>query len=283
MSDDARWRLLFAKKLEHEVVEAFRIFRDAGIEPVLIKGWAAARHYPRDVPRFYDDVDLVVSDEDFDAAKQVMKTDAGKEIGIDLHRELRHLDTKLWHEIRADSQQIDLDGDKIRVPSDEDHLRILAVHWLNDGGIPKDRLWDIVYAVRNRRVDFNWDKCLKPVSDLRQQWIITAIALAHKYMGLEVEDLPFAARTKDLPQWLTATLEREWESGVRLISLHTCLNNPKNLFTQIKKRIPPNALQATIEMEGSIDNSSRIPYQFSSILNRIGPSIRGIRGTLKRN
>ena len=280
MDNDSRWQLLYIKKLEVEVVEAFSLLRSGGVEPILIKGWAAARNYPDPGVRFFSDTDLAVSEQDFAKARQLLQSEAGKRIGIDLHQELRHLDTKVWEEIFKDSQEVDLAGTKIRLPSDEDHLRILAVHWLTDGGANKARLWDIFYAVQNRPSDFDWDRCLNCVSEVRQQWIIATIGLAHRYLDLEIDDLPFADRAKDLPMWLIAALEKEWESGVPLKSLHTCLNNPKEFFAQVKKRLPPNPIEATIEMEGSFDNKSRLKYQFGSILKRIRPSIKGIRVTL---
>ena len=280
MNNDSRWQLLYIKKLEVEIVDAFNLLRGGGIEPILIKGWAAARNYPDPSERFFSDIDLAVSDQDFAKAKQLLQSEAGRKIGIDLHQELRHLDTKVWEEIFDDSQEVDLSGTKIRIPSDEDHLRIMAVHWLTDGGANKARLWDIFYAVQNRQPDFDWERCLKSVSEVRQQWIITTIGLAHKYLNLEIDDLTFAARAKDIPAWLILALEREWESGVPLKSLHTCLNDPKEFFTQVKKRLPPNPIEATIEMEGSFDNKSRLKYQFGSILKRIGPSIKGIGARL---
>ena len=281
MDNDSRWRFLYTKKLEFEIVESFRFFRKRGIEPILIKGWAAARSYPEHSTRYYTDIDLAVSGSDFGIARDLLKSEAGSKIAVDLHRELRHLDTKAWDEIFNDSQEIDLNGFAVRIPSDEDHLRILAVHWLNDGGANKERLWDIYHAVENRPANFDWDLCLNSVSEVRQQWIITAIGLAHKYLSLEIDGFTFADRAKVIPKWLISTIEKEWQSDVRLISLHRCLNDRKELFRQIKKRIPPNALQSTIEMEGRFDSRSRFPYQIGSMLNRILPSIKGIRGMLK--
>lgn len=280
MDNDSRWRSLYTKKLEFEIVEAFRFFRKSSVEPILIKGWAAARNYPTQVTRYYTDVDLAVSSADFDLSRKLL-AETGSNIAVDLHRELRHLDTKAWSEIFRDSREVDLNGFPVRIPSAEDHLRILAVHWLNDGGANKDRLLDIYHAVENRPADFDWDLCLNSVSDIRRKWIITAIGLAHKYFDLKIDGFPFAAEAKMLPHWLITAIENEWRSGVRMRSLHTCLNDPKELFRQIKKRIPPNALQATIEMDGRFDESPRLPYQIRSMLNRTIPSIRGIRGRVQ--
>lgn len=270
---EARWLLLYARKLEVEAVEAFRFLRSKNFEPILIKGWAAARNYPADRLRFYTDVDLAVASDDYDLAIDVLGTEEGKRFAIDLHHELRHLDTKPWSATFADSETVNLDGCPIRIPSAEDHLRIMAVHWLNDGGEKKERLWDIYYAVANRPADFDWEKCLGPVSTVRRGWIIASIGLAGRYLGLPIEGLPFEHEARNLPSWLTAAVEKEWRSGVPHRRLHTCLNDPAEFFRQLRKRIPPNPIQATIESEGDLRNGTRIWYQLQSMKNRILPSL----------
>ena len=206
--------------------------------------------------------------------RRLIATAKGRKLNVDLHRELRHLDTKPWSSIFADSQSVELDGYTLRIPAAEDHLRILAVHWLNDGGERKHRLWDIYYAVANRPPDFDWDKCLNEVSERRRGWILAAIGLAHRYLGLPIDDIPFADEAKFLPPWLIKTVESEWNSGVRSAPLVTCLRDPAEFLQQLRKRIPPNPLQATIEMEGDIRNGSRFGYQLGSIRKRLLASIR---------
>lgn len=276
---DNRWSILFARKLELETIQAFRFFRDHDVEPLLIKGWAAARNYPSDRPRFYSDVDIAVSRSDFDRSKKLLLSPEGSKIAVDLHLELRHLDTKPWQEIVSDSVEVELDGYQIRIPRPEDHLRILAVHWLNDGGESKDRLYDIFYAVRNRPNDFDWDKCLGQVSENRRGWVLAVLGLTHKYYDLEIRDLPFSARDLSLPRWLVSAVEKEWEAAIPHRSLHTCLNDPKEFLRQLRKRFPPNPLQATIEQEGNLDDGSRLRYQLGSLRDRVFPSLRGVAQT----
>lgn len=282
MNDHNRWHILTRKKFELQIVDAFEYFRQHRIEPILIKGWVAARLYPPGVHRPFVDIDLAVSSADYESARALLGTEFGSRLGIDLHREFRHHDTKAWKDVYKDSHMVLLNGVGIRVPNAEDHLRMLCVHWLNDGGAYKDRLWDIYYAVQNQPEEFDWDRCLSPVSKIRQQWIVATIGLAHKYLRLEIDHLPFAERAKQLPSWLTSAVEGEWKAGIPLRPLQASLNDWKALTAQIRKRIPPNPVQATIEMEGSFESRSRLYYQLGTMFIRAVPSLKRIFGMIAR-
>jgi hypothetical protein len=201
---------------------------------------------------------------------------------LDLHCELRHLDKVDWDDLFRNSRTYDADGVPIRILRPEDHLRVISVHWLNDGGGYKDRLWDIFYAVQNRPADFDWERCLDLVSKRRRRWVTSVIGLAHKYLDLPINDLPIADEARALPRWLIKAVEKEWASDVRLVPIHVILRQPGTLFEQIKKRIPPNSIQSTIEMEGSFDAPTRIHYQIGGVLKRIGPSALRVSRSLFR-
>lgn len=109
MTDEYRWYLLAKKRYEDTILAAFRALRREGIEPILIKGWAAARNYPDDMPRFSGDVDLAVSAADYDRTKRLVDEPDAEIRGVDLHRELRHLDTRDWAELVANSELLPLD------------------------------------------------------------------------------------------------------------------------------------------------------------------------------
>lgn len=274
MNPDWRWHLIQYKFQEHKIVQTFELFRRHGIEPLLIKGWAAARNYPSPHERVFLDTDICVAPTDFELARRIAAGERGQKLLIDLHCGLRHLDTVAWDDLFADTVLWELEGTPIRILRAEDHLRVLCVHWLNDGGEYRERLRDIYYAVENRPADFDWDRCLAVVEPKRRKWIVCAIALARRYLGLHLEDTPIASEAESIPVWITETVEKEWATEVRLLRLHECLTDRKELFRQLKKRFPPNPIQATIEMDGEFDEQTRIFYQIASIFPRVSPSLR---------
>lgn len=272
--------LLKYKVQEQRLEKVWRQFEEAGFQPILIKGWAAALKYPNPAERLYSDVDLVFEPEEFDKAQDFVAKNTF-DLAIDLHKGARHLDSLKFNQLYANSVVKPCGQVGIRVLSEEDHLRILSVHWLNDGGGYKNRLWDIYHAVNNRQNGFDWGKCLDVVNPKRRHWIICAIGLAHHYLELKVDDLPFENEFKDIPKWVFRALEKEWADDVRLMPIHFYLKDKKQLWKQIKKRIPPNPIQATIEVNGAFDNTPRIFYQVADIFKRFVPSWKRIEETLK--
>lgn len=271
ISEVGKWQLLHFRVFEKRVSEAVAFLRQNKIEPLLIKGWAAAQYYPEPSERGFSDVDLMVAAADY---KKGLKFLENFRDPVDLHLEAKHLDTLSFEQLFANSELVKCGQTEIRVLCREDHLRILCVHWLIDGGAKKDKLWDIFYAVKNRPADFDWKRCLETVSPTRRRWIVCTIGLAHKYLELDISDLPFADECRDIPVWLIKAIEKEWKSGTLLLPMHLYLNDRKEIWKQIKKRLPPNAVQATVDLEGEFDNKPRIFYQIADIFYRLMPSVR---------
>lgn len=277
MQDDnqnlSKWKILQQKVFENRICKSFALFRENGIEPILIKGWAAARNYPVPTERLYTDIDLAVSEKDFENAVELA---AHSNLFVDLHKELRHLDTLDWKTLKENSRLITpkIYHCPIRILSAEDHLRVLCVHWLNDGGAHREKLWDVYYAVANRPADFDWQKCLDVVGRKRRTWIICAVKLAERYLGLDIDDTPIARSGYELPVWVRKTVENEWNSAVKLRPLRFSPLDFKELYEQFKIRIPPNPIQATIEMDREFDERTRRFIQLENIIWRIGNRLK---------
>jgi hypothetical protein len=280
--NDERWFLLRAKLYEEKIKGALRLFRENEIEPILIKGWAVAREYPEKHRRIYSDLDFCISEQSYAKALKLVEKEEARKFNIDLHCGLRHLDTVEWDNLFENSKLVEIDEVPVRILRPEDHLRVLCVHWLTDGGANKERLLDFYYLIQNHMKDFDWDRCLGIVSDVRREWICKTIGLVSKYYQLDVSKFSFYDETRELPAWLIKALEKEWTAGVGLKPLHTIIRNKSELWSQIKKRFPPNAIQATIDMEGRIDMTNRGYYQLGSMILRLRPSLRRIYQALKK-
>lgn len=273
---EKKWHSINAKKNEVQAANAVKALRSYNIEPILIKGIAAAQNYPPEHPRVYVDIDLAVSPHSYSESLHVVSSDTVLDPRrIDLHNGLRHLDTTPFETLFERSRLIDVEGTPIRILSDEDHLRVLVVHWLNDGGEFRERLYDIYYAVANRSADFDWGVCLDSVSKTRRKWIIYTIGLANRYLDLGIDDLAFADEARSLPRWLIDRIEYEWEFGTRIVPLKAVANDRAKLFQQLKKRLFSNPIQAMVEMEADLDARSRYRYQITSLAKRTSIMLRG--------
>lgn len=268
---------------ESRIAQAFSMFRNAGIEPVLIKGRAAGRYYPDDVLRESIDIDLAVSRADFEKSRKLIRKPAFDGLAVDLHRELRHLDTVPWKQLFARSRLITGSAGSVRVLAPEDHLRVLCVHWLTDGGLNRDRLWDIFYAVDRRDKDFDWDKLLMPVDERRRRWIVCTIGLAHKYLGLDLARTPIEREAEELPDWLTAAIEQGWAAGRTEQALEIVLHDRRRLLRQLLLRFDQNPVWATIQMNGSFDARTRFFYKAGLFVYRIPDSVRRLATTIRGN
>jgi hypothetical protein len=140
--------------------------RDAGVEPVLIKGLAVARLYPSGLVRVAGDIDLVVRNQDYGTAREVLAeerlsfhadpearrafaairdrhgVDPYGDVDIDLHR------FSTWYGVKnerffADAECVPIEDAQVLVPRVEDHLRVLCLHFLRHGAVRPMRLCDI--------------------------------------------------------------------------------------------------------------------------------------------
>lgn len=281
LDDAAKFGMLQYKVAEHELASIWRTFRQAGLHPILIKGWAAAQYYPEPWTRSLGDFDLAFPAAEYRDAEAVCAGNLPNR--TDLHRELRHLDTERWERLLERSVELECAGEIIRVLCPEDHLRVLCVHWLNDGGAYRDRLRDIGNLLTKHRGSFDWELCLAPLTAVRRRWIEVAVALADRYLeDTDLSFVPFAAKFGTVPGWVIKALEREWGSGRRLVPLHFVLREPKELLIQIGKRLPPNPIQSTIELEADLDERPRAMIQTANLFKRISPSYKRVWPALKR-
>ena len=268
-TDEYRWNTLQLALQRQNAASAITRFLEKGIDPILIKGVAVAEYYPQTISRNSIDIDLAIRADQLAIARSLVASGTFEGIAIDLHCELRHLDCVPWDELYKNSRFLNVNGNNIRVLRPEDHLRVVCIHWLTDGGRDKERLWDIFYMVANRPADFDWEQFVGPIPDHRKRWLGCAIGLAHQYLGLKIDDIPIDESLFELPRWLVKTIEREWSANVKLMPLEVSYREPRLFVQQMLKRSRPNPIWSTVIVNGRFDAPTRIHYQVASLFVRL--------------
>lgn len=257
---------IHASLFAHKTKQAVSLLRSNEIEPILIKGWACARLYPELGLRPYGDVDLCVNPNQYAKAKSLFDGPEGRDYWVDLHQGLRQLDDKDWDELFGRSQLASVEEMSVRILSDEDHLRVLCMHWLGDGAWRPILLCDIAAAIESASANFDWDSCLGK-DKRRAKWITSTIGLAHHLLGANLERCPLSVRDAQLPSWLVPTVLRQWETP--RIKEHrppefimTSLRHPSHLPKALRNRWP-DPIGATIRVKGPFNALPRLPFQIT--------------------
>jgi hypothetical protein len=258
---------------QRTIEQVLQLLRSIGIEPVLIKGWAAARLYPEQGLRPYGDIDLCVRPEQLEQARAALKTLPEERLKVDLHRGLEKFGDRDFDAIHARSQVVMMGETKVRVLSAEDHLRVLCLHLLREGAWRPLWLCDIAAAVESRPIGFDWNRCLGG-KGRQADWIICSIALAEQLLCADVSDaLAAAGGTREPPRWLTTTILKEWQALTpqmpqrHLSPMGNYLRRPAGIFKGLRHHWP-NPIEATINMRGPLNNLPRLPFQLGNCLAR---------------
>jgi hypothetical protein len=244
----------------------------AGIESMLVKGLAAARLYGDEGLRPYVDVDVCVAQRQVAAAEVVLKRLSDTGVTVDLHREFATLGGGDWEEIYSRSQVMKLGDSEVRVPSAEDHLRILSIHMLREGAWRPLWLCDVAAAVESRPANFDWNIC---VGQSRQtsNWINCALKLAHELLGANIKGTAAADDSRLLPQWLTRTVLKEWGATAPSMTLRhqspmaSHLRSPATLFSGFRHRWP-NPIEGTVISRALFNDLPRFPFQLTAYMKR---------------
>lgn len=255
---------------QETIKQVIALLRSVGIEPILIKGWAAAQFYPAQGLRPYGDIDLCVPPEQFAAAETALGNLPGMQYEVDLHRGLEKFGGGGMEGIYARSQVAQLGESTVRVLCAEDHLRVLCIHMLREGAWRPLWLCDIAATVESLPADFDWDRC---VGQKRRwaNWITCALRLAQQLLGARIDNTPAVDKPDRLPRWITCALLKEWGSlQPAMVRRHRApmasqLRHPSAILAGFRHRWP-NPIEATIFVRGNFNELPRLPFQLGSYL-----------------
>ncbi|MCH8820436.1 MAG: nucleotidyltransferase family protein [Acidobacteria bacterium] len=263
--------VLKAERQEGEIRKACSLLRSAGIEPLLGKGWAVARHYPDSGLRSSIDIDLSVHTHERSPAASILSDVIAEGCWLDLHTEFRPLDRPV-EDLFLHSRLVPLGEMEIRVLGPEDQLRLLSLHMLYHGVYRPVWLSDLGLALESLPPDFDWDYFLsgKP---RHSDWVLCALGLAHQLLGANLPDNPsLASRGGRLPSWLVPSVLDQWgriEHYMYSLPVTTYIRHPLGLLQALRLRWPHPAL-ATVRMGGPFNELPRLPFQAAECVRRTG-------------
>ena len=264
-----RLHTLQAVRHEQHVVTAITLLRSAGVEPLLVKGWAVARLYPERGLRPYGDIDLCVRPEQHSVALEIIGA-ATVDVGaVDLHKGLRELHRPSLDEVYDRSEVVRLAEADVPILGPEDHLRYLCMHMLRHGAYRALWLCDVAVVLESLPEDFDWDYLLSG-DRRRADWVVCAIGLAHRLLGAEVEGFPVEQRARQLPRWLAPSVLRQWSLQTHYMntpSLAYCMRHPTQIPRALRLRWP-NPIQATVGVGGAFNELPRLPFQLGECVLR---------------
>jgi hypothetical protein len=238
-----RIEFLRAQVQVHQLECLVKALRAGNVEPVLIKGWVNARHYAHMGLRPSGDIDLCVPSSQLDEAVQLLKAIGGQSLlepEVNLVRNAQLREEQLifpeappgWHLVELHSGLPDLNAPgepgwdelvgrgetvmvgetPLRLLAPEDHLRLIAIHFLRHEAERPLWLCDLSAALEARSPDWNWEQCLGRDAT-RANWVSCALALARDLTGVSLEGTPL--QEFQPPQWLMPHVLKRWEEGTQ--------------------------------------------------------------------
>jgi hypothetical protein len=222
---------------EREVESVFKLLRSESVEPILMKGRAAALLYPEPGLRPPGDIDLLVRPEDRARAKLALR---GATQSVRAYVDFTHSEfagDENWRdEVFGRSRLVRLGETPVRVLGPEDHLRFLCLHFLRHSAYRPLWLCDIAAALEAAPPDFDWHLLLGEDATKRN-WVACALDLSRLILGAREADAPVWLGAARAPGWLAEEVLRQWEKP------RTADHLPRELMA-VSLRNPVRALPA---------------------------------------
>lgn len=264
---------------ESEVGHLFSLLRAAGVEPILLKGLAAAASYAEPGLRPQGDIDLCLKPGEYETAKEVI-WGPGREgrALVDLNHDARALlDRGGWEGVYDRSLLVGLNGSEVRVLGHEDNLRYLCLHLLRHSAYRPLWLCDVAAALEAAPAEVDWELALGK-EKLTRNWVTCVIDLARRLLGARREDVPEEVASARAPTWLVAQVLRQWERPTTAEHLPrelmaVSLRHPARALPALLGRWP-DPIRAVVGLKQPFDERARLPKQLRFYVSQAAAFLR---------
>jgi hypothetical protein len=254
---------------EDDIVRAISCLREAGVEPILAKGWAIARLYALPGLRPSGDIDLHVPPNQYEQALRALPSNlATAGVNVDLQARVPDLRDRRWSELYARSRVEPLGPAAVRVLCPEDHLRLICRHFLRHGAWRSVWLCDVGAFVEGLPPDFDWNLCLGGEGAAGIVWVL---ALARSLLGAKLDGAPPAVQQTEPAPWFAAAVARRWETDTApsfKLTTIDAFRRPDWFLRALRERWP-DPVTATAELGGPWNGLPRLPVQAAAFGRRI--------------
>ncbi|HEX9235195.1 MAG TPA: nucleotidyltransferase family protein, partial [Actinomycetota bacterium] len=243
---------------ERQIVEVVARLRSAGVEPMLVKGRAAAAAYAQPGLRPGGDIDLLLRPEDIEAGQSMM----GEEIRL-LQVDLKHEHLVPLADrapLFARAGRLLLEGEAVCVPSPEDHLRLVCLHALAHGVARPVWLCDVAAWSEARAEELDWPLVLSEDAGTARR-VRVALGLAHVLLGMRLEGTPIEDEGRP-PSWAVSSVLRRWGDSRNAIP-KPAWETPRRLHPRMRAvadRWPPDPVFEEFRHGRSFTRWPRLPF-----------------------
>ena len=222
-------RQIYRDQIVHTVAyerwleQLFERMHLAGVQPILVKGWAAARLYLETGLRSCGDIDMCVAPDCLASAKTLLADESL--FDVDLHEGVPDLPDRSWTQLQGRSRPVSLGSAEIRILGAEDALRHLCLHcWRHHGSRP---IWlcDIAAALESLPAAFDWEY-FQSGAPLLSKWAMGFIGLAVRLLGAHLDEPIRTLATEEVSWWLADTILWRWGAGFSPAALSHFIRNP---------------------------------------------------------
>ena len=282
----ARLQSLQTAMHEEKVEKTFRLLEEDSTEALLAKGWAAANLYSDRDLRPSGDIDVMVRPADFRRVRELFSRPEANDCSVDLHNGFDEFPERTADELFARAKVRHINDRRIPTLGSEDLLALLCIHFLKHGAWRPLWLCDVGAAIESLPSSFDWDLCLGR-NRTRARWIECVIPLARHLLGSEPVRVPFSVEAATLPAWFVENVLQQWATP--FASNQAPMNHPLPMAQLVRRPSElmkglggrwPNAILATVSVEGNFNELPRFPYQLANCVTRAGRFVvQGIRGS----
>jgi hypothetical protein len=299
----AQAQAIDAARHEQALAALARLLIGCGVTPLVFKGWAIARYYGEPRLRPLGDIDLLAPPGGFEAIDEVLRRAGfhrrsltnqphrgrvadftapegfpGKRVSIDLQERLDHLFMPPVDALFARAASTPLEDLQLLTLAAEDHLRLVAIHFLQHGGWRAVSLCDVAAVLETLPPDFDWETCLG-AEPRRRNWVVSVFFLARFLLDARAGANPESLVDGNPPGWLTSAILQEWERPFSAHHAKPLLSylwrrNRIEFIRQIVARWP-NPVRATVELDAGFNAVPRWPYQARHFLRSVYRAIAG--------